>query len=137
MAKPATTPRPIPRPTQTTKPFWEAAKKKKLVMQWDPGARRYQFLPRAISIHSGKQNLQWREVSGKGAVHSFTIAEAPAAGFEGKTPYVIAMVELDEGVRIMANLIKIAPDQVEAGMRVKLAWEKLSDEINFYVFEPA
>jgi uncharacterized OB-fold protein len=117
-------PRPLPKPTTATQAFWDGAKKGKLMLQWDPTAKKYQFWPRANSVRTGKRNLQWKATSGKGELYSFTIT------------YVIGMIELDEGVRIIANLINIKIDDVEIGMRMKVAWEKLSDDITYFAFEP-
>ncbi len=129
-------PRPLPTPCHTTKPFWEAARQGKLALQYDPLAKRYQFWPRPISVITGQQNLEWRVVSGLGHVYSYTITHVPAAGFEGKTPYIVALIELDEGVRMIANMINVRPEGMNIGMRVKVDFEKLSDEINFFAFEP-
>ena len=130
-------PRHIPRPPLSNKPFWEAAKHGKLVLQYDPEAKRYQFWPRAISVASGKQNLEWREASGKGKLYSYTVTHVPVAGFEDKVPYVIGLIELDEGVRIMGNMPNVKPDQVKIGMPVKVGFEKLSDDISYFYFDPA
>jgi hypothetical protein len=100
-------------------------------------AKRYQWWPRTISIITGQQNLEWRTVSGLGRLYSFTETHVPTAGFEDKGPYLIGLVELDEGVRIIANLVKLAPDRVTLGMRLKVAWEKISDDMNYFAFEPA
>jgi uncharacterized protein len=129
-------PRPLPKPTPATQAFWDGAKKGKLMLQWDPTARKYQFWPRANSVRTGKRNLEWKPTSGKGALYSFTITHVPTPGFEARAPYVIGMIELDEGVRIIANLINIEIDEVEIGMRMKVAWEKLSDDITYFAFEP-
>jgi uncharacterized protein len=128
--------RPVPQPTLTTAPFWAAAKEKKLALQYDPVAKRYQFWPRAISVVTGQQNLEWRNVSGLGHVYSYTVTHVPTAGFEDKGPYLVGLIELDEGVRIIANLINLAADKVKIGQRVKLAWEKIED-VNYFAFEPA
>ncbi len=130
-------PRPLPIPCRTTKPFWEAAWQGQLALQYDPVAERYQFWPRPSSVVTGQQNLEWRVVSGLGRVYSYTITHVPAAGFEGKTPYPVALIELDEGVRMIAKMINVRPEGMTIGMRVKVAFEKLSDEINFFAFEPA
>ena len=129
-------PRPLPKPTPATQAFWDGAKKSKLMLQWDPTAKKYQFWPRANSVRTGKRNLQWKATSGKGELYSFTITHVPTPGFEARAPYVIGMIELDEGVRIIANLINIKIDDVEIGMRMKVAWEKLSDDITYFAFEP-
>ena len=130
-------PRALPTPTPTTQPFWDGARDGKLMMQYDPDSDAYQFWPRANSVRTGKRNLEWREVSGKGELYSFTITHVPTPGFEDKTPYAIGLVELDEGVRIIANLVNVAPDEVSVGMRLRVAWEKLSDDITYFAFEPA
>ena len=129
-------PRPLPKPTPATQAFWDGAKKGKLMLQWDPTAKKYQCWPRANSVRTGKRNLQWKATSGKGELYSFTITHVPTPGFEARAPYVIGMIELDEGVRIIANLINIKIDDVEIGMRMKVAWEKLSDDITYFAFEP-
>ncbi len=128
--------RPLPVPTSITKPFWEAAKQRRLVIQYDPDAGAYQFYPRAISVATGKRNLEWREVSGKGSVFSYTITHVPTPGFEDKAPYAIASIDLDEGVRMLAGLVNVDPEAVKIGMRVRVCWEDLSDEITYYAFEP-
>ena len=132
----AATPRPLPAPTNITRPFWQAAKERRLVIQYDPDTGAYQFYPRAISMATGKRNLEWREVSGKGSVFSYTVTHVPTPGFEDLAPYALATVDLDEGVRMLARLDNVAPDDIAIGMRVKVCWEELSDDITYFAFEP-
>ncbi|MEE2720243.1 MAG: OB-fold domain-containing protein [Pseudomonadota bacterium] len=136
MAKTEAKPRPVPKPTPTTQAFWDGAKKGKLMLQWDPMKRKYQFWPRANSVHTGRRNLQWKAATGKGELYSFTITHVPVPGFESKAPYVIGMIELDEGVRIIGNMVNVQPEEIEIGMRVKVAWEKINDDITYFAFEP-
>lgn len=137
MADTKTQPRPVPKPTPTTQAFWEGAKNGKLMLQYDPTARKYQFWPRANSVRTGKRNLRWQETSGEGKLYSYTVTHVPTAGFEDRVPYVIGLIELDEGVRIVGNLINVSPDDVAIDMRVKVAWEKLTDDVTYFAFEPA
>lgn len=134
--KPTPKPRPIPKPTAGTKYFWDAAKRGKLALQYDPDSNSYQFWPRTISAKTGKRNLEWRETSGKGFVYSFTVTHVPATGFDGKTPYVVGLIELDEKVRIIANVLNVKPEDVKVGMRVKVMFEKMNDDISYFAFEP-
>ena len=129
-------PRPAPTPTNITQPFWEAVNKHRLLLQRDPETGKCQFYPRAINIYSGKRNLEWIEASGKGKVYSFTETHVPFRGFEGMEPYLIACVELDEGVRLMSLLHKCTAGEVRIGMRVRLAWDKINDEHEYFAFEP-
>lgn len=128
--------RPLPRPTPTTQPFWDGARKKKLMLQYDPAARAYQFWPRQCSVLTGKRNVQWKETSGKGAIYAVTETHVPAAGFERREPYLLGLIDLDEGVRIIANLVNMEVADAKIGARVKVVWEKLSDDINYFAFEP-
>ena len=136
MNTPQPRPRPLPRPTPTTKFFWDSAKEGKLALQYDPTSRRYQFWPRANSVKTGRRNLEWRVVSGKGTVYSYTITYVPTAGFQDRVPYVVGLIELDEKVRIIGNVVNIKPDDVKIGMRVRVTFEKLSDDISYFAFEP-
>ncbi len=129
--------RPTPIPSWTTQFFWDAAREGKLALQYDPVAERYQFWPRAISVATGRQNLEWRIASGRGQVYSYTVIHVPAPGLEDRVPDVVALVELEEGVRILANLINVEPAEVKIGMPVKVAFEKITDEVDYFAFEPA
>ena len=67
---------------------------------------------------------------------SYTVTHVPATGFDGKTPYVVGLIELDEKVRIIGNILNIKPDDVKVGMRVKVMFEKMNDDISYFAFEP-
>jgi len=127
--------RPAPVPHNFSKPFWDAAREGRLLLQYDPASGKYQFYPRPISVFSGKRNLEWREASGKGTVYTYTVSHKAPPPFKIVQPFVIATVELVEGVRIMTDLINCPPDRVRIGMPVRLAWVKAGD-MNFPVFEP-
>ena len=131
--------RPIPRPNtyMDTRPFWDAAKNGKLVIQYCKDTGKPQFFPRPVSMANGKRNLEWREVSGKGTVYSYTNTFSAWPGHEDRVPYLCALVELEEGVRMLCNLFNVKAEDVKIGMPVKLYWEKLSDDINYPAFQPA
>jgi uncharacterized protein len=132
-----TQPLPEPVPSDFSLPFWEATKHHTLLLQYDPVAGRYQFFPRPASIFSGRRNLEWRAAAGTGSVYTFTIVHrAPLPAFAARTPYVVASIELDEGVRIMAQIVDCPAEDVRIGMRVRLAWEPRG-EYNVAVFAPA
>jgi uncharacterized OB-fold protein len=127
--------RPAPKPMNFTKPFWEAAKQKKFLLQYDPEAKKHQFNPRAISIFTGKRNLEWREASGKGKVYAFTITHRPPAPITDVEPYIIATVDLDEGVRMMVNIVNCRNDEIKTDMPVRVTWVAAGD-YTYPVFEP-
>ena len=128
--------RPAPRHLSFSEPFWEGAREKKLMLQYCPAAGQYQFYPRPVSVFTGRRDLEWREVSGRGKVFSFTVARIGRPPFAEHTPYLIATVELDEGVNIVSNLVGCSLDQVAIGMRVRPFWAPLPDGTNLLLFTP-
>lgn len=132
-------PRPVPKVNvyMDTAPFWKAANDGKLMIQYCKDTGQPQFFPRPVSMATGKRNLEWREVSGRGTVYTFSIHHNAWPGHEDRVPYVVALVQLDEGVRILCNVLNVKPEEVKIGMPVKLCWERLNDDINYPAFEPA
>jgi uncharacterized OB-fold protein len=130
-------PRPVPVPTNITRPFWDAAKQGKLVLQRCRRCGTWQYWPRPVCMRCISRDLEWKEAAGRGVVYSFTVTRLPAEGFEGSEPYVLVSVDLPEGTRMMAHLVNCPIEQVRIGLPVRVVWEKLTDEITLPQFEPA
>jgi hypothetical protein len=82
--------------------------------------------------------FEWKRSSGRGTVYSFTIIhKAPSPAFREKVPYVLALIDLLEGVRMMTNIVECLPDAVEVGMPVEIAFEDLNDKISLPQFKPS
>ncbi len=128
--------RPTPVKQDFSQPFWDGAAQGKFLLQYCPESGQYQFYPRPLSVQTGKRNLEWREVSGRGTVYSHTVTYRSPIAAKGIQPYIVVLVDLAEGVRVMSNLVGCAPDAVKIGMAVKLAWVKAGED-NFPAFEPA
>ena len=124
------------KPMSFTKPYWDGTREKKLLIQYCPEAKKYQFFPRPTLIYTGKRNLEWREVSGSGAVFSYTITRRSLPPFRSHEPFAVAMVELDEGVRIMGDVINVTEDQLKVGLRVQPHWHPLPDGHHVLMFTP-
>lgn len=140
-------------------PFWEATREGTLLVQWCTSCDRGIFYPRSFCPYcasagpddsaadqadqlgqSGESTLEWRTASGRATVHAATIEHNPAATgatFSHGEPYVVALVDLDEGVRMMTNIIGCAPEDVHPGMAVIVTWEPLSDGRQLPLFAPA
>lgn len=127
--------RPAPIQLNFSKPFWDGAKDKKLMLQFCPKSRKYQFYPRPVSVYTGSRELEWREASGKGRIYSFSLSYKAPPPFKDAKPYVVASVELEEGVRILTNIINCDPKALKIDMPVRLAWV-LAGTSNYPVFEP-
>lgn len=128
--------RPLPPARSFSAPFWDATREKRLVIQYDRVADAYQFYPRPTSIFTGRRDtLEWREVSGRGKLFSYTIVRRARPPFRDHEPYVVAMVTLDEGVNVMSNLIGCAEEDLATDLPLKPYWHPLSDGRHLLLFE--
>jgi uncharacterized OB-fold protein len=119
-------------------PLWEASRQKKLVIQFCKATGKYQHFPRPVSIFTGRRrDVEWREVSGKGEVFSYTFTYRGMPAFRGAEPYAVVSVTLDEaGVNYIANLVNCKAEDVKVGMRVKPYWHPLDDGTHLLMFQP-
>lgn len=130
--------KPLPVPSPVTEKFWRAARRHELVLQRCGACERYICYPRALCPHCLSDDLQWTAVSGRGSVYSFTVARRPTASvFADSVPYVIAVVELEEGPRMTTNIVGCAPEDVRIGMAVEAAFEDVTDEVTLVKFRPS
>jgi hypothetical protein len=116
-------------------PFWRGAQERKLMLQYCPASQRFQHFPRPLSLFTGTRNLEWREVSGNGAVYAHTTLRTPGLGADGRLPLVLATIELDEGVRIIGNILNAQPEEVKIGARVRVTWDMLAEGVHYPAFE--
>lgn len=136
MAQPAAWQRPQPVPTSFTTGFWDATKRQELVLQFCTTTGKFQHYPRPLSIYTGRRTLEWRTVSGRGTVFSYTITRRAPPAFRGREPFIVANIELAEGVRFMSNLVDCAVEAVRIGMPVHVVWEPLADGLHYPLFAP-
>ena len=109
---------------------------RRFLLQWCQRLREGHLLSREVCPRCLGSRLEWRPSPGTGAVYTFTVEYNPQNP-NLKPPYTIALIDLDEGVRMMSNLVGCPPGEVRVGMRVRVTWEALSDERNLPQFEPA
>jgi uncharacterized OB-fold protein len=128
--------REAPKPRSYSKPFWDATREKKLIIQYCRKSGKYQFFPRATSLFTGHPDLEWREVSGKGEIFSFTVARRAREPFQGHEPFFIATVTLDVGVNVLANIVHCELDEMRIGLPVKPFWAPLPNGTHLLMFEP-
>jgi uncharacterized protein len=139
MTSEAPRPKPMPRPESVnlTKPYWEAAKRHELVCQRCVACGNWIFYPREQCPTCFSTRLEFAPVSGRGRIYAYTIVNQPAdRAFEGDAPYVYAIVQLDEGVRMPTNVIGIAPDDVRVDMAVTVVFDDVSAEWTLPKFTP-
>lgn len=130
--------KPLPEPTPATQPFWDALRQHRLLLQRSKKTGRVIYYPRSVSPHGPKDALEWVECSGRGVVYSFTVARRPTAPqWADDGPYVIAIVELEEGARLTANIVDCPPEEVRIGMPVSATYADVTPEVTLLQFRPA
>lgn len=133
--------KPLPTITSEARPFWEGAAKQQLLMQRCLDCSAYIWTPRPSCFECGSENIQWQKLSGRGEVYSFTVirqvvGRAASQAFEKDIPYVIAWIDLDEGPRMISNVIGCPVEAVKIGMKVSVVFEQQSPDIWLPKFKP-
>lgn len=125
-------------PTPETKKYWEAAKQRILLVQRCDDCGTHYFYPRRFCPECLSDRVIWLESSGRGRLHTFVINHRPPRGFPAAGPFVIGIVELDEGPRLMTNIVDIEPDpaKIRCDMPVEVVFEEITDEITLPKFRP-
>jgi uncharacterized OB-fold protein len=131
--------RPIPQPTPETAEFWEGARRGELRIQRCRACGKAYFFPRPFCPHCSSKDVEWFTASGRGRLYSYVINHRPAYGFEDMAPYVIAVVQLEEGPRMMTNIVGVEPkpENLPVDLPVEVTWEPLDDKITLPLFRPA
>ncbi|WP_368075994.1 Zn-ribbon domain-containing OB-fold protein [Burkholderia lata] len=123
-----TVPLPLPVPNADSLPYWEAARAHRLVIRRCTACEALHFMPRHLCPVCWSDRLEWVDSKGTGSVHSFTIVRrAPMAAFTANVPYVVALIDLDEGPRMIANVIGDDALSVRIGDRVGVTFEDRGD----------
>jgi uncharacterized OB-fold protein len=129
--------RPLPAPDPVSQRFWAAAAEGELLVQQCPACGHRQFYPRALCTRCAAEP-EWLRASGRGTVHTFTVVRQNGARpFRDELPYVVAMVELDEGVRMMGNVVDCDPGDVHIGMEVEVTFVPADEGIGVPFWRPA
>jgi uncharacterized OB-fold protein len=131
------TDRPLPDVGAAGAPFWAAARDHRLVVQHCPRCDRFQHFPRAWCTNCLNEELEFVDASGDGTIYSFTVIRRAAnPTFAGRVPYVYALVDLDEGVRVTTNIVGCDASDVRVGQRVRVCFEDVDDAHSLPVFTP-
>jgi len=139
--KPMQPDRPIPQPmTPEAKPYWDGAREGKLMIPKCRACGKPFLYPRVLCPFCASRDIVWIQASGRGRLFSFEIAhQILNKAFKVKTPLVLAMVELEEGPRLLTNLVGVEADpaKLRCDMPVEVVFEKLTDEVSLPMFRPA
>jgi uncharacterized OB-fold protein len=128
-------PLPRPLPDQDSAPFWAGCREGRLLLQVCPDCRAPRYPPRPMCPACGTIGADWVAASGRGKVYSWVVPHHPVhPALVDAVPYGVVLVELDEGPRMVSNLIDTEPDEIAVDQRVEVVFEKVDDELTLPKF---
>ena len=127
----------IPVPGPESVPFWEGAKNHRLMGQKCLQCHHYWFPPSSVCTSCGNRDIEWVALSGMGTIFSFVVFHRLYhRGWEGEIPYVVGVIELEEGARMLSNVIGIPVEDVKCDMPVRVVFDNATDELTLPKFKP-
>ena len=115
--------------------FWDHCDKEQLVCERCSNCQKFRFPPRPMCPHCHSTKRELVPLSGKGEVYSWTVVWRPQTP-EFTVPYAAVIMRMDEGYDFLSNMIECEPDSIHVGMRAKVAFHKLNDDITLPYFVP-
>lgn len=130
--------KPMPVPDADSRRFWDGCREHRLQIERCADCKTPRFPPAGVCPHCRSSRSEWITASGRGTVFSWIVVRHPVPKdvYAGEVPYVVALVELEEGVRMPTNIVGCAPDAVRAGMPVEIVFDDVSAEITLPRFRP-
>ena len=130
--------RPLPEITALTEPFWRAARERRLVVQRCDACGALRFPPEAGCHQCGSLQASWVPVSGRATLYSWTLCYPPLLPyFAERAPWPVAVVELEEGPRMVTNIVGVPVEEYEIGTPLVADFEDVDDEVTLVVFRRA
>ena len=129
--------KPLPEITPAMRPFWEAARQHELVVQRCTACGAHRFPARDICSRCLSRDAEWVRSAGRGAVFSWAVMhQVYHPGFAGDVPYALVVIELDEGARLVSNLVDCPVDAIRAGMGVEVVFDDVTPDVTLPKFRP-
>jgi len=128
---------PLPVITTLSKVFWDGCKEEKLLYQHCADCGEVIFFPKYLCPNCMSHNLEWLESKGRGKIDTFTVTYnfAPPA-FMAEVPYCVAIIDMDEGYRMMSNVVECDFDELECDMPVEVVFDPVTEEVTLPKFRP-
>ena len=131
-------PKHFPRPTPETEAYWDGCRKHELLLQRCTECSEFQFYPRILCTSCSSDKLEWVKANGQGKILTFTVVRRPVSeAYAADIPYVVALIELDEGPTMMSNVVECNPEALKIGDPVRVLFEDWSKDISIPMFSPA
>jgi uncharacterized OB-fold protein len=130
--------KPLPHIDEESRPLWEAAQRHELYIQKCRDCGDLRFHPRTLCTNCLSSRTEWVRCKGTGKIYTFTVTnQNQAAGFRDELPYVMAWVEVDEGLKMLTNIVDCPAEQVKIGMPVEAVFDDVTPEVTLVKFRPA
>ena len=127
--------RPLPTPTRDSRAYWDGMKEGKFRLQYCSSCGKVRHYPRPVCPHCFSMESEFRDAPTGGAIHAWTVCHHPFNfSFKASAPYIVALVDMDEGVRVNATLKGIAEADIKIGKRVRLGFEAATKEVTLPCF---
>jgi len=137
MTETGSLPTPPPGPNFDTQEFWDATAEGRFLLKRCDDCGVVIWYPRFLCPDCSSTNTSWFEASGKGTVYSYTVPRRAPGPYREAVPFVVAYVELEEGPRILTNLVDVAIEDLTCGMPVEVVWHDTGQGNALYRFRPS
>jgi uncharacterized OB-fold protein len=128
----------LPTPDAETQPYWDGARDGKLLIKHCNSCGRAHFYPRPFCPHCWSDDVEWQEASGRATLYTYSIVRRnDLPPFPDRVPYVAAVVDLEEGPRMMTNVEGCEEADLAIGMDLVVDFRTETDEVTIPVFRPA
>lgn len=123
-------PKPVPKPTFETQAFWDACNRGELLYQKCSACGHVQFYPRSLCAKCHDAGMTWERSQGRGTLHTFSIVHRPPTeAFKPDVPYVLALIDMAEGFRMMTNVVNCDPDSLDIGTPIRIVFERRGEQM--------
>jgi len=117
-----------------SKPYWDGLKDEKLFIQYCDDCQQHIFYPRTICPHCFSEKIRWQESCGSGKIYSYTVVHQAFGPFKSEAPFVVGIIELDEGVRMMSRILG-DKDQIAIDQEVSVVFKEVESELVLPYFQ--
>jgi uncharacterized protein len=114
--------------------FWDEMKNHKFMLQYCNDCQKFIFYPRIICPHCYSENTSWKETSGQGKIESYTVIHRAMPPFKDEAPYVLGIIQLNEGVKMLSRVIN-ERDEVAIGKNVSVVYQKIEEDLTLPYFQ--
>jgi uncharacterized OB-fold protein len=129
--------KPLPHIDEEMRPWWEAAQRHELYIQKCRDCGDLRFHPRALCTSCMSSRTEWVKSGGRGKIYTYTVTnQNGSAGFRDSLPYVLAWVELDEGVKLLTNIVDCPPARVKIDIPVEAVFDDVTPDVTLVKFRP-